>query len=219
MLSNHLLLCHPVLLLPSILPSIRVFSSELALHFRWPTCWSFSFSISPYNEYAGLVSFRMDWFDLAVQGLVNAIHSSALTQNITSSGRPYNQASVTHPSSTTVFVSPSCCDKSPHTWWLRTTHLFPFGSEGQKSKFSLTELKLGCEQRWSLRKALRREPFPCFFQLLVTACLPWLVAPSPVFKAHHTTISAFIVTWPSLLILTLLPPSYRDSRVTSIMMI
>ena len=195
MLSNHLLLCRPLLLLPSILPSIRVFSNELALHFRWPKYWSFSFSISPYNEYSGLISFRIDGFDLlVVQGLVNAIHSSALTQNTTCSGRPYNQASVTHPSSITVFVSPSCCDKSPYIWWLKTTHLFPFGSEDQKSKFSLTGLKLGRERRQSLLKALRGESFPCFFQLLVTACLPWLVAPFPTFKAHHTTISAFIVT-------------------------
>ena len=154
-LSNHLLLCRP-LLLPSILPSIRVFSNELALHFRWPTYWSFSFSLSPYNEYSGLISFRIDGFELlVVQGLVNAILSSALTQNTASSGRPYNQASATHPSSTTVFASRSCCDRSPYTWWLKTTHLFPFGSEGQKSKFSLTGLKLGCERRWSLLKALR----------------------------------------------------------------
>ena len=67
--SNHLILCHPLLLLPSILPSIRVFSSELALHIRWPKYWSFSFSISPSNEYSGMISLRMDRFDfLVVQG-------------------------------------------------------------------------------------------------------------------------------------------------------
>ena len=67
MLSNHLILCHP-LLLPSIFPSIRVFSDESVLHIRWPEYWSFSFSMSPSNEYLGLISFRMDWFDLlAVQ--------------------------------------------------------------------------------------------------------------------------------------------------------
>ena len=67
--SNHLILCHPLLLLPSICPSIRVFSNESALHIRWPKYWSFSFSISSSNEYSGLVSFRMDWLDLlAVQG-------------------------------------------------------------------------------------------------------------------------------------------------------
>ena len=67
--SNHLVLCHTLLLLPSIFPSIRVFSNELALCSRWPEYWSFSFSISPSNEYSGLISFRIDWFDLlAVQG-------------------------------------------------------------------------------------------------------------------------------------------------------
>ena len=67
--SNHLIFCHPLLLPPSIFPSIRVFSSELVLHIMWPKCWSFSFSISPSNEYSGLISFRMDWFGLlAVQG-------------------------------------------------------------------------------------------------------------------------------------------------------
>ena len=62
--SNHLIFCHPLLLLPSILPSIRVFSNELALCIRWPKYWSFSFSISLSNEYSGLISFRIDWFDL-----------------------------------------------------------------------------------------------------------------------------------------------------------
>ena len=67
--SDHLILYHPLLLLLSIFPSIRVFSNELALHIRWPKYWSFSFSISPSNEYSGLISFRIDWFDLlAVQG-------------------------------------------------------------------------------------------------------------------------------------------------------
>ena len=67
--SNHLILCLPLLLLPSIFPSIRVFSNELALCIRWPKYWSFSFSISPSNEYSGLISFRIDWFDLLeVQG-------------------------------------------------------------------------------------------------------------------------------------------------------
>ena len=72
MLFNHLILCHllllHLLLLLSILPNIRVFSNELALHIRWPKYWSFSFSISPSNEYSELISFRIDWFDLAVQG-------------------------------------------------------------------------------------------------------------------------------------------------------
>ena len=66
--SNHLILCHSLLLLPSILPSIRVYSNESVLHIRWPKYCSFSFSISPSNEYSGLISFSVDWFDLAVQG-------------------------------------------------------------------------------------------------------------------------------------------------------
>ena len=67
--SNHLILCHPLLLLPSLLPSIRVFSNESALCIRWPKYWNFSFNISPSNEHSGLISFRMDWLDLlAVQG-------------------------------------------------------------------------------------------------------------------------------------------------------
>ena len=71
--SNHLILCHP-LLLPSIFPSIRVCSSESALHIRWPKDWSFRFSISPSNEYSGQISFRMDWLDLlAVQGTVKSL--------------------------------------------------------------------------------------------------------------------------------------------------
>ena len=68
--SDHLIICHPLLLLPSIFPSIRVFSNESALHIRWPKYWSFSFNISPSNEHSGLISFQMDWLDLlAVQAI------------------------------------------------------------------------------------------------------------------------------------------------------
>ena len=78
--SNHLILCRPLLLLPSIFPSIRVLSNESALHIRWPNYWSFSFNISPSNEHSGLISFRMEWFDLlAVQGTLKSLlqhHSS-----------------------------------------------------------------------------------------------------------------------------------------------
>ena len=78
--SNHLILCHPLLLLPSIFPSIRVFSNESALRIRWPKYWSFSFNISPSNEHSGLISFRMDWLDLlVVQGTLKSLlqhHSS-----------------------------------------------------------------------------------------------------------------------------------------------
>ena len=88
MLSNHLILCHPLLLLPSIFPSTRVFSNESALRIRWPKYWSFSFNISPFNEPPGPISFRMDWLGLlAVQGTLKSsptpqfksINSSALS--------------------------------------------------------------------------------------------------------------------------------------------
>ena len=81
--SNHLILCCPILLLPSIFPNVRVFSSELVLHMRWPEYWSFSFSISASNEYSGLISFRMDWLDvLVVQGTLKSLlqqHSSKVS--------------------------------------------------------------------------------------------------------------------------------------------
>ena len=88
MASSHLILCHPLLLLPSIFPCIRVFSNESVLPIRWPKYWSFSFNICPSNEYSGLTSFRMDWLDLlAVQGTlksllqhhIKSINSSALS--------------------------------------------------------------------------------------------------------------------------------------------
>ena len=78
--SSNLIFCHPLLLLPSIFPSIRVFSNESVLSIRWPKCWSFSFSISPSNEYSGFISFRIDWFDLpAVQETLTSLlqHSSS----------------------------------------------------------------------------------------------------------------------------------------------
>ena len=81
--SNHLILCPPLLLLPSIFPGMKVFSEELALHIRWPNYWSFSFNISPSNEHPGLISFRIDWLDLlAVQGTLKSLlqhHSSEIS--------------------------------------------------------------------------------------------------------------------------------------------
>ena len=81
--SNHLIFCHPLVLLPSIFASIRVFSSESVLHIRWPKYWNFSFSICPSSEYSGLTSFRIDWFDfLAVQGTLKSLlqhHSSKVS--------------------------------------------------------------------------------------------------------------------------------------------
>ena len=90
--SNHLILCHPLLLLPSICPSIRVFSSESVPHIRWPKYWSFSFSISPSNEYSGLISFTMDWLDLlAVQGSLKSLlqHHSSSAFFIVQLSHPY----------------------------------------------------------------------------------------------------------------------------------
>ena len=100
--SNHLILCCPLLLLPSIFPSIRVFSNEPALHIRWPKYWSFSFNISPTNEYPGLNSFRMDWLDsLAVQGIFKTLlqhHSSKATILLHS---PFFLVQLSHPYMTT----------------------------------------------------------------------------------------------------------------------
>ena len=84
--SNHLIFCHPLLLPPSVFPSIRVFSNESVLSIRWPKYWSFSFSISPSNEYSGLISFRMDWLDLlAVQGALKSLLPTPQFKSINSS--------------------------------------------------------------------------------------------------------------------------------------
>ena len=86
--SNHLILCRPLLLPPSSFPSIRVFSNESVLHIRWPKYWSFSFSISPSNEYSGLVSFRMDWLDLlAVQGTLKSLPMSSSSATLWTAAR------------------------------------------------------------------------------------------------------------------------------------
>ena len=84
--SNRLILCHPLLFLPSVFPSLRVFSSESVIRSRWPKYWNFSFSISPYNEYSGLISFRMDWLDLlGVQGTLKSLIPTPQFKNINSS--------------------------------------------------------------------------------------------------------------------------------------
>ena len=121
MLSNHPILCCPLLLLPSIFPSITVFSSKSALHIMWPKYWSFSVSISPSNEYSGLISFRFDWFDLLeVQGTLRSLvifmdiqwrdsaihmHVSILPQTPLPSRLPHNTKQ-----------SPLCCAAWP-CWW------------------------------------------------------------------------------------------------------
>ena len=97
--SSHLILCHPLLLLlPSIFPSIRIFSNESVLHIGWPKYWSFSFSISPSNEYSGLISFRMDWLDLlAIQGTLKSLfqHHSSKSSILQSSA--FFIAQLSHP--------------------------------------------------------------------------------------------------------------------------
>ena len=100
--SSHLILCFPLLLLPSIPPSIRVFSNESALRMRWPKYWSFSFSISPFNEHPGLISFKMDWLDLlAVQGTLTSLlqHHSSKASNLRCSA--FFTVQISHPHMTT----------------------------------------------------------------------------------------------------------------------
>ena len=100
--SNHLILCHPLLLLPSIFPSIRVFSNKSALCIRWPKHWSFNFSLSPSNEYSGLISFRIDFFDLlAVQGTLKSLlqHQSSKVSILQCSA--FSMVQLLHPYMTT----------------------------------------------------------------------------------------------------------------------
>ena len=95
--SNYLILCHPLFLLPSIFPRVRVFSSESTLHIRWPKYWSFSFSISPSNEYSGLISFRIAWFDLlAVQRTLQESSRAPQFKSIYSSAVIYSLQSISH---------------------------------------------------------------------------------------------------------------------------
>ena len=103
--SNHLILCHPLRLLPSIFSSIRIFSSESVLRIRWPKCWSFSFNISPSNEYSGLISFRIDWlYLLAVQGTLKSPlqHHSSKASILQCS--VFFMVQLSHPYMTTVIV-------------------------------------------------------------------------------------------------------------------
>ena len=100
--SSHLILCRPLLLLPPIPPSIRVFSSESALHIRWPKYWSFSFSLSPSNEHPGLISFRMDWLDLpAVQGTLKSLLQHHSSKESIFRGSAFFTVRLSHPYMTT----------------------------------------------------------------------------------------------------------------------
>ena len=100
--SNHLILCHPLLLLPSIFPSIRVFSKESVLCIRWPKYWSFSFNISPSNEHLGLISFRMDWLDLlAVQGTLKSLFQHHISKASILQHSAFFIVQLSHPYTTT----------------------------------------------------------------------------------------------------------------------
>ena len=100
--SNHLILCHPLLLLPSIFPSIRVFSNESVLHIRWPKYWSFTFSISPSSENSGLISFRMDWLDLlAVQGTLKNLLQHCSSKALVLQHLAFFMVQLSHPYMTT----------------------------------------------------------------------------------------------------------------------
>ena len=100
--SSHLILCHPLLLLPPIPPSIRVFSNESNLHMRWPKYWSFTFSISPSNEYPGLISFRIDWLDLfAVQGTLKSLFQHRSLKALIFWGSAFFTVQLSHPYMTT----------------------------------------------------------------------------------------------------------------------
>ena len=102
MLSSYLILCRPLLLLPPIPPSIRDFSNESTLRMRWPKYWSFSFSISPFNEHPGLISFRMDWLDLlAVQGILNSLLQHLSSKASILQGSSFFTVQLSHPYMTT----------------------------------------------------------------------------------------------------------------------
>ena len=123
--SNHLILCHPLLLPPSVFPSIRIFSNESAIHIRWPKYWHFSFSISPSNEYSGLIPFRMEWLDLlAVQGTLKSLlqhhsskasilHHSAFF--IVQLSHPYMTTNKTIASTRWTFVGKAMKAMAPHS--------------------------------------------------------------------------------------------------------
>ena len=138
--SNHLILCHP--LLPSIFPSIRVFSNESALHIRWPKYWSFSFSISPSNEYSGLISFRTDWLDLlAVQGTLKNLlqHHSSKASTLRCSA--FFTVQLSHPNMTTgktiALTRQTCVSKVMSLLFNMLSRLVSFSSRGCQIFFFL----------------------------------------------------------------------------------
>ena len=137
--SNHLIFCRPLLLLPSIFPSIRVFSNESALRIRWPKYWSFSFSICPSNEYSGLISFRMDWLDLlTVQGTLKSLlqhHSS--------------KSSILWHSATPISPMPRAFSTSASRS-LPISQLFPSGGQSIGVSASASVLPMNIQDRFPL---------------------------------------------------------------------
>ena len=140
--SNHLVLCRPLLFLPSIFSSIRVFFNESALCIRWPKYWSFSYSISPSNEYSGLISFRIDWFNLAVQGTLKSLlqhHSSSFGKFILSQPQfpcMWNQDNLDFPVGPVVRTLPSNVRDSGSTpgWGAKIPHASLPRSQNIKQK-------------------------------------------------------------------------------------
>ena len=159
--SNHLILCRPLLLLPSLFPIIRVFSNESVLLFRWPKYWSFSFSISPSNEYSGLISFRMDWLDfLAVQGTLKSL--------------------LQHPSSKALILQPSAFFivqlSHPYMAIGKTIALTRWTFVGKVMSLLFNTESCGLVQTWSLMNWIQWTHFlgdqGCCSQTCQWACLP-----------------------------------------------
>ena len=156
--SNHLILCHPVLLLPSIFPSIRVFSNESVFHIRWSKYWSFSFSISPFNEYSGLISFRRDWFDLlAAQGALKSFLQRYSSKASILWNPAFLMVQLSHPYMTTgktIALSIWLLSGSPQIFTLST--YFPlvimFGRSWKGAWRKQLILKVWTEGNWRLNK-------------------------------------------------------------------
>ena len=152
---NHLILCHPLLVLPSIFPSIRVFSNESALHIRWPKYWSFSFNISHFNEHPGLISFRTDWLDLlAVQGTLKSLlqHHSSKASILRHSA--FFIVQLSHPSMTTGktialtrWTFSSCLQSFPVWSSFPVNQLFASSCQSTEASVSATVLPMNI-QAW-----------------------------------------------------------------------
>ena len=173
--SNHLTLCHPLLLLPSIFPSIRVFFSELSLGIRWPKYWSFSFSNSPSNEYAVPISFRIDWLDLlAVQGTLKNLvqHHSSKASILRCSAFFYC------PALTTI------------TWGLKTTQIYKVPVPlGRSSNMGLKSSSVGCVYSGCSRGRPSSLFFPASRGCLLMAPSSIFLSSSTAFLHHHISFS------------------------------